>query len=254
MKKIAKIILQYYLYIFAKIVLLLKQPFIIAVAGTTNKTFTKQAIESILKTKGEVLAVPSFNTEIGLPLAILGLPSGYNSYKRWLAIMFLAPFRVFYAKLPKIAVFEFGADRPGDLSYLISLAPPKVVVISSITQRYLEQFGGIDQAAHEYEILVKSVNKDGLVVLNRDIPEVKRLQIVSRAKTVFFGISTEDVAISDNTWLIANFRITEQGIVGNLVNNDIKKDFSLNRFGQHNALAYVAAHAVVDNLLQSKIL
>ncbi|MCX6792934.1 MAG: Mur ligase family protein [Candidatus Falkowbacteria bacterium] len=249
MKRFAKIILQYYLFIFAKLALLLRQPFIIAVAGTTNKTFTKQAIESFLRARGETLAVPSFNTEIGLPLAILGLPSGYNSYQRWLAIMFLAPFKAFYVKLPKIVVFEFGADRPGDLSYLISLAPPKVVVIASITQRYLEQFGGIDKAAHEYQILVKSVGKNGLIVLNNDIPEVKHLQIVSRAKTVFFGISEENISADENSWLISNFKITEQGIVGNLVNNDIKKDFALNRFGKHNALAYAAASAVIDDLI-----
>ena len=93
MKRFAKIILQYYLYLFAKLALWRCQPFVIAVAGTTNKTFTKQAIESFLRARGEPLAVPSFNTEIGLPLAILGLKSGYNSYQRWLATMFLAPFR-----------------------------------------------------------------------------------------------------------------------------------------------------------------
>jgi len=254
MKRFAKIILQYYLYIFAKLVLLLRQPFIIAVAGTTNKTFTKQAIESFLRTKGETLAVPSFNTEIGLPLAILGLPSGYNSYQRWLAIMFLAPFKAFYVKLPKIAVFEFGSDRPGDLAYLISLAPPKVVVITSITQRYLEQFGGIDKAAHEYEILVKSVPKNGLVALNYDIPEVKHLQVVSRAKTVFFGVDEKDISALENTWLVSGFKTTEQGISGYLVNDSSKKEFSFNRFGRHHAQAYAAANAVVDNLLKDKVL
>jgi len=254
MKRLAKIILQYYLYVFAKLALWRCRPFVIAVAGTTNKTFTKQAIESFLKARGIDLAVPSFNTEIGLPLAILGLKSGYNSYQRWLAIMFLAPFRAFYVRLPKIAVFEFGADRPGDLAYLISLAPPKAVVITSITQRYLEQFGGIDQAAHEYEILVKSVNQNGLVVLNADIPEVNNLKLVSRAKTVFFSVTEKDMPASDNSWLITNFKTTTEGITGQLVCHHSTKNFNLKRFGIHHALAYGAASAVIDNLLEMKII
>jgi len=254
MKRLAKIILQYYLYVFAKLALWRCRPFVIAVAGTTNKTFTKQAIESFLRDKGEAMAVPSFNTEVGLPLAILGLKSGYNSYQRWLAVMILALIKAFYVKLPKVAVFEFGADRPGDLAYLISLTPPKVVVITSLTQRYLEQFGGIDQTAHEYEILVKSVKPTGLVVLNADIPEVNNLHLVSQAKTVFFGVTEKDIPDPDNSWLITNFKTTAEGITGQLVSQADKKDFNLKRFGIHHALAYSAASAVIDNLLEMKIL
>lgn len=254
MKRLAKIILQYYLFIFAKIALIRCRPFVVAVAGTTNKTFIKQAIESFLRAQGQTLVVPSFNTEIGLPLAILGLPSGYNSYQRWLAIMILVPFKAFYVKLPKVAVFEFGSNRSGDLAYLIRLALPKIVVISSITQRYLEQFGGIDKIAHEYEILVKSVPKNGLVVLNADIPEVKRLQVISRAKTVFFSVTEKDILPQENFWLITNFKTDEHGINGYLLKNNTKQEFSLNSFGLHHALAYSAASAVIDNLLDYKVL
>ncbi len=250
---LAKKILQYYLYLWAKITLWRNRPFVIAVAGTTNKTFTKQAIESFLKTKISLQALPGFNTEIGLPLAILGLKSGYNSYKRWLPTIVLAPFRAFWLKLPKIAVFEFGSSYPGDLAYLTKIAPPKIVVITSITQRYLEQFGGIDKVAKEYEILVKSV-KRGLVVLNFDIPEVKRLQAVSQVITNFFGVSEKDATQQKDVWLITNFKTTNQGISGQLVSEQQVGDFNLPRFGRHHALAYAAASAVFNYLIDRKVI
>lgn len=254
MKKIAKIILQYYLYFLAKLVLWRTKPFIIVVAGTTNRTFTKQAIESFLRVYSINEAVPSFNTEIGLPLAILGLKSGYNSYRRWLKSVISAPFKSLTNKLPKVAVFEFGTNRPGDLAYLVSLAVPKIVVITSLTQRYLDQFGGIDKMAHEYEALIKSVKPNGLVILNSDIPEVRRLQTVSKARVEFFSVQEENASNIDNTWLVTNFKTQEQGIAGHLINNNHKEDFSIKYFGKHHAYAYASAKAVIANLLTNKIL
>jgi UDP-N-acetylmuramoyl-tripeptide--D-alanyl-D-alanine ligase len=132
-----KIILQYYLFVLAKIALWRGKPLVIAVAGSTNKTFTKLAIEALLREHGQNTMSESYNTEIGLPLAILGLKSGYNSYKRWLGIMFQALIRAFSLKLPKIIVLEFGSNKSGDLNYLAKIAKPKVAVITAITQRYL---------------------------------------------------------------------------------------------------------------------
>jgi UDP-N-acetylmuramyl pentapeptide synthase len=78
MKSFFKQLLKYYLKYITKLVLFIHKPVIIAVAGSTNKTFVRDEIRNILEKKGfSVRANPrSFNTEIGLPLAILDLPSG----------------------------------------------------------------------------------------------------------------------------------------------------------------------------------
>ena len=52
MKIIFKIILQYYLKYITKLVLAIHRPTIIAIAGSTNKTFVKDEINRVL---GELL-------------------------------------------------------------------------------------------------------------------------------------------------------------------------------------------------------
>ena len=89
MKKILKIFLKLYLKILTKIALCIHRPLVIAVAGSINKPFVKMAIKDVLTEAGfKCRANPkNFNTEIGLPLAILYLESGYNSYRKWAEIV-----------------------------------------------------------------------------------------------------------------------------------------------------------------------
>lgn len=250
-----KKILQYYLFVLAKIILWRTRPLVIAIAGTTNKSFTKLALEALLREQGQNTVLESYNTEIGLPLAILGLKSGYNSYKRWFTIIIQGFFRSFWLKLPKIIVLEFGSNQSGDLAYLAKIAKPKIAIITAITQRYLEQFGGIDKAALEYADLVKNISADGLVVLNADIPEVKKLNIFSKALVKYFSV-TDNPAYArpgrasageiNNLFLVSNFKTTEEGIRGVLDDGQNKQEFSLPYFGAHHAQAYAAAKAAMS--------
>ncbi|MFH0930164.1 MAG: hypothetical protein V1814_02835, partial [Candidatus Moraniibacteriota bacterium] len=87
MKKYFKLFVQFYLKILTKFVLWRHEPFVIAVAGSTNKTVAKEYILKFLREKygeKEVRGNPrSYNTEIGLPLAILYLESGESSFWKW---------------------------------------------------------------------------------------------------------------------------------------------------------------------------
>jgi UDP-N-acetylmuramyl pentapeptide synthase len=110
MKTFFKYLLKYYLKIITKLVLFIKKPVIIGIAGNTNKTFAKNYIVQELKRSGlSVRANPkNFNTEIGLPLAILDLPSGYNYYKKWLPIILEAPMAIFRKKIPRLSGTGIG--------------------------------------------------------------------------------------------------------------------------------------------------
>ena len=87
MKKIFKSFVQCYLKLLTKFVLWRYKPFVIAVAGSTNKTVAKEYILKFLREKygkKEVRGNPrSYTTEIGLPLAILSLESGESSFWKW---------------------------------------------------------------------------------------------------------------------------------------------------------------------------
>jgi len=68
----------------ARIVLVRYKPKIIAVTGSVGKTSTKDAIFTVLsKFKTVRKTQKSYNSEIGIPLTILGCPNGWNSPVVW---------------------------------------------------------------------------------------------------------------------------------------------------------------------------
>ncbi|MBD3244413.1 MAG: hypothetical protein GF335_00265 [Candidatus Moranbacteria bacterium] len=190
MKIIFRQILKYYLKFLSKGLLLIHRPEIIVVAGSTNKTFVKNKIVKILKTKNlSFRANPrSFNTEIGLPLAILDLPSGYHSYERWLPIIFKAIIKLFQRNFPEYFVLELGVAKKGDMKYLLSIVKPKIAVICDLTQRYLESFKSLSTMKKEYELLAECTDKKGFLILNFDNKSLKNLKTPKNLKTISFGI------------------------------------------------------------------
>jgi UDP-N-acetylmuramoyl-tripeptide--D-alanyl-D-alanine ligase len=243
MKLIFKKILQYYLKYITKLVLFVHNPVIIAVSGSTNKTFTKYEIKKVLEKKGlNVRANPkNFNTEIGLPLAVLNLPSGYNSYRNWIPVMKKSLFCIFQSNFPKYLVLELGVSRKGDMKYLLSIVKPKISVITDITQRYLEGFSGMDDLVGEYKLLVQNTEKSGVIILNVDNIRVKSLAKFSKAKVEFFGQS------QDANWIIEEIRRNEKGEAFNVVHDGISRNKSILRFGLHNISASTIGMIIDEN-------
>jgi UDP-N-acetylmuramoyl-tripeptide--D-alanyl-D-alanine ligase len=249
MKKFFKLCLQYYLKGMAKSVLAIHCPIIIAVAGSSNKTFTRDEIRKAIEKSGRsVRANPrSFNTEIGLPLAILNIDSGYNSYRQWFPIIGSAMKAVFQKDFPEFLVLELGVAGKGDMKYLLSIVKPKISVITNITQRYLESFSGMDSLVSEYAYLAKNTRKDGLVILNRDNLRIRDLAKKTKARTEFFGFS----ASSDN-WKVEEAGKTDIGQKVKIRHRNETKDMSINRFGRHHALALTVGLIIEDMLKSAK--
>lgn len=193
MKGIFKVIAQYYLKFLTKFVIFRHKPLIVAVAGTTNKTFVKEVILDELGRGADVRGNPkSFNTEIGLPLAVLYLPSGYASVFRWVDVLLTGTcVSVFSRKFPKVLVLEMGVDRKGDMKYLLSLVKPKIAVVTTVRGDFSETGATLDDIAEELGVLVKTVPKDGLVVLNAEDSRVKDLEKKAQAKVVLYGSGEE---------------------------------------------------------------
>ncbi len=240
MKNIFKIILKHYLRVITKIVLVIHRPIVIAIAGSTNKNFVKQEIKSCIENMGfSVRANPkNFNTEIGLPLSILYLPSGYNEYKKWLPAIFRAPLTIFQRNFPKFLVLGLGTSDQGDMDYLLSIVRPDISVITEITQRYREGFSDMNSLVEEYETLASKTKKNGFLVLNADNYRIKNISENKKQKVIFYGFSD----ISDFKIVEIKKTKTGQGI-------SIKKDgkiklYQLKRFGNHHVYAFTAMLAV----------
>ena len=241
MKFFFKIILKYYLKYITKTVLFLHQPKIVAVCGSINKTFVRdEIVRNFKKEKKSVRANPkNFNTEIGLPLAILNVSSGYNSYRGWISPIIEALKAVFQKKFPKYLVLEFGISQKGDMKYLLSIVSPKIFVITDITQRYVELFSGMDELFEEYEYLAEKISKNDWLVLNYDNIKIRELAKRTLAKVVSFGEQN-----FSSEWRIAKIEKNPQGQKVSISYQGKEKKYQLNRFGKHHAFALVASLAV----------
>jgi len=156
----------------ARMVLKKYQPRIIAITGSVGKTSTKDAIyealqHSLFVRKSE----KSFNSEIGVPLAILGCESGWSSSLKWIKnIMEGFALIVLANHYPKWLVLEVGADHPGDIKDLAWWLKPEIVVITAIPEIpvHVESFKDQQEVVKEKASLAHALAKGGTLILGGD--------------------------------------------------------------------------------------
>ncbi len=172
MKNIFKKFVVFILSQEAKILLRRRSPFIIAVTGSVGKTTTKDAIYTILKSKYRVRkSEKSFNSEIGIPLTILGLPNAWNNpflwFKNLLEGLFIALFSRDY---PDYLVIEAGVDRPGDMQRLTTWLKPDVTVLTRFPEVpvHVEYFASPEEVIKEKMHLAYALKAEGILVYNHD--------------------------------------------------------------------------------------
>jgi UDP-N-acetylmuramoyl-tripeptide--D-alanyl-D-alanine ligase len=242
MKSIFKTFLKYYLKVVTKIVLFIHKPVVVAVAGSTNKGFVKKQVKEKLEEAGfSVRANPkNFNTEIGLPLSILYLPSGYNEYKKWIPAIFKAPVKIFQRNFPDFLVLSLGSSDKGDMKYLLSVIKPDISIITDITQRYKEGFSDMDSLVEEYQVLAKKTRKDGVLVLNYDNYRVREVADGKVQKILYYGTEKgSDV-------LISKIEKNKKGQKITIQQRGKKKDYQINKFGKHHAYAFAVGITVKE--------
>ncbi len=188
-------LLQKTLKFFAKIVLAKYKPVVVAVTGSVGKTSTKEAIYHVLKThfgENEVRRnYRNYNNEIGVPLTIFGLETGGRSIFLWL-FKFIKIFLmiIFRFKYPSFLILEMGADRPGDIKYLVDFVRPKIGVITALGEIpvHVEFFQGPEEVAKEKRVLISSLDDNGIAVINYDDEMVREMVKDIRAKVITYGL------------------------------------------------------------------
>ena len=243
MKPILKKIIQYYLKFLTKFVLWRHKPFIIAVAGTTNKTVVKEYILKFLREKygqKEVRGNPrSYNTEIGLPLAILYLESGESSFWKWWKIIIQAKFRALFGReFPSKLVLELGVEKKGDMKYLLEMVNPNWAVITNIEGSYSDAESNLDDVYEEIKLLAEKLPGNGKLILNFDDERVKSLGKFSRAGVISYGYSEKAAA------RVRNLKTTVQGQTFDFVFQDKEEAVEIKKYGRHNVYAWMIAKIV----------
>lgn len=175
----------------AKLLLKRKKPTIIAVTGSVGKTSTKDAIFSVLKDHVKARKnQKSLNTDIGVPLTILGLQNAWLSPFGWLKNVVEGLFIALSSKdYPHVLVLEAGVDRPGDMSKLTAWLKPDVVVLTRLPDvpSHVEYFSTPEAVVEEKLELVRSLKVDGILIYNNDDEKIRKA--VENVRQQSFGYS-----------------------------------------------------------------
>ncbi len=191
MKTSFKKIITYILKAESQLVLWKYKPKIIAITGSVGKTSTKDAVYAVFSRITYVRkSEKSFNSEIGLPLTILGVPNGWSNPFAWLSNVFEGLWLFIWPhKYPKWLVLEVGVGKPGDMRDTASWLKTDAVIITAIgeTPAHIEFFESRKHLVEEKSQLIKTLKPSGLLILNADDESVLEMKAKTKNITITYG-------------------------------------------------------------------
>ncbi len=140
------------------------RPRVFGITGTVGKTTAKDFLAQLLGgVGGAVHAAPaSFNSEIGLPLSVLGAPLGTRKL-----------------------VLEYGINAPGEMERLLAIASPDEAWITAVSPVHLAGMGSLATIAHEKSLLAAAVPEAGRIWLEPAWSEVLRVEAARWQAPIF---------------------------------------------------------------------
>ena len=142
---------------------------VIGITGTNGKTTTKELVNAVLSRRYRTSAtVGNFNNHLGVPLTLLAIPAD-----------------------TEIAIVEMGANHPGEIAQLCSLADPDYGLITNVGRAHLEGFGSFEGVVKtKTELYRHLAAKGGMVFLNAD-NEILSGQWPAANRTMAYGRGTD---------------------------------------------------------------
>jgi UDP-N-acetylmuramyl pentapeptide synthase len=175
----------------AKTLLRRTKPTIVAITGSVGKTSTKDAIYAVLKNHHHTRkSQKSFNTEVGVPLTVLGLPNAWSNPLAWIKNVIDGFFILAHpGEYPKVLVLEMGVDRPGDMARLCEWVKPNYVVLTRLPNVpvHVEYFDSPEAVTAEKMQLVEALPLDGTLIYNHDDEHIR--QVIEHIPQTAIGFS-----------------------------------------------------------------
>ncbi|MDX2165848.1 MAG: aminotransferase class I/II-fold pyridoxal phosphate-dependent enzyme [Deltaproteobacteria bacterium] len=162
----------------ARIRLARQRPRLVAITGTQGKTALKRALSERLAGHCRVRANPlSYNTDVGLPLAILGTELDTRRPLGIAAGLARAAWSALVEREPlDVMVLELGVRRAGDMRAHLELVRPDVVVVTPVAASYRDDLDAIETLREEIALLCRdAAARQAAVLLCADDPMLAAL-------------------------------------------------------------------------------
>jgi UDP-N-acetylmuramoyl-tripeptide--D-alanyl-D-alanine ligase len=132
-----------------------------------------------------------------------------------------------------------GMRGLGHIAYLCEIAKPTIGVVTNVGLAHVGEVGSIENIALAKSELVKSLDSEGIAILNADDPRVMAMSKLSRGNVITFGkAANSDV-------LISNIQIHRNGTSSFDLSCAGRTEFvELPLLGEHNISNSAAAAAV----------
>ncbi len=152
---------------------------VIGLTGTNGKTTTKELLCDVLSRKFRVTAtIGNLNNHIGVPLTLLRINAD-----------------------TQVAVVEMGANHPGEIKSLCSIALPNFGLVTNVGKAHLEGFGsfeGVKAAKGElYDYIQRTADTVFYNVDSEDICSM--VQCRPDLKALRYGVHFQGVSVLDVT-------------------------------------------------------
>ena len=150
---------------------------------------------NILKEKYKIKVSRKANSELGIPLNILGFKGRNYSLIDWLWVVPMALVKLLFNwEKYDVYVVEMGVDspkRPKNMEYLLTIVRPQIGVFINALAVHSEEFNMlpgkvVDQIANEKGKLITSLPETGTAVLNANDKRVLRFNNKTKAKVIEF--------------------------------------------------------------------
>ncbi len=181
-RKIAVFILQWQAQFYIKKF----KPDIILVFGQINRTNIKEEIVKELFDNGYKVRgnLKSYNSELGVPLAILDLQAGFSSVFKWIKLLLRGFCKLLIEKATNkdILILEVTIDKPRDIKYLFK--QPDIVIFSDFEANFspkLQEF---------VRDLINFWVGEPLIILNENL--LSEMQLADN-KIYQFGLSDKSL-------------------------------------------------------------
>lgn len=188
----------------------------VAITGSCGKTGTRAAAAHLLRgTHAVYSARENYNTEIGVPLALLEMD-----------------------ERAAVGLFELGTERPGEIAPLARLVAPDLAVVTRIGHGHLAGFGSLEAIADEKWQIVAAPATRPRAVINGDDPLLAARAAAWDGPLVRFGTRHGDLVGSASA-SSPPLRLTLEQPAAEL---------AFNLIGAHQATVALAAVAVALEL------